>query len=233
MNFRTPWLRMIPRMICRGPRAALRCSTLWGRLTLALVVVSLSACGMAEDEKVDAKRHTYIDFADPQFEAYCLELYDLNADGRFSVYEAERVLYVDCSGRGITSLYGIEYFVQLRQLDCSDNAILTLDLMRNEWLEQLNCSENELTLLLVDDLRLLNTLNCAHNHLQHLDLSNNGSIHTLDLSHNDLQLLDASSCSRSMYLLDCSYNPRLETLYLSEYQRVDRLYPGTAAVVWL
>lgn len=193
--------------------------------------VGLAACGMTEDEREESDRHTYIAFADPAFEAYCVETYDLNADGRFSIYEAKHILDIDCSGRGITSLYGIEHFVKLRELNCSQNALVTLDLTHNEWLEQLDCSHNALTIVQIDDLRLLHTFDCSHNQLPQLDLSNNGSIHTLDCSYNDLELLDASSCSRSMLLLDCSNNPRLQTLYLSEYQRVDRLYPGSASVI--
>lgn len=200
-------------------------------LSLILWSALLMACGMTEDEREDTDRHTYITFADQAFEAYCLETYDLNGDGRFSRYEAERVLYIDCSGRGVSSLYGIEHFVKLRELNCSENNLLTLDLTHNEWLERLNCSNNELTLLLVDNLRLLDDLRCAHNRLSLLDLRNNGSVQTLDCSYNNLQLLDASTCSRSMLLLDCSNNPDLQILYLGEYQRVERLYPGSAEVV--
>ena len=200
-------------------------------LSLLLWSALLMGCGMTEDEREESHRHTYITFADRAFEAYCLETYDLNGDGRFSLYEAERVLYIDCAGRGITSLYGIEHFVKLRELDCSQNEILTLDLTRNEWLERLDCSENGLTLLLVNNLRLLDELHCAYNALSSLDLQNNGSVQTLDCSYNALRLLDASTCSRSMLLLDCSNNPDLQVLYLGEYQRVDRLYPGTAEVV--
>ncbi len=184
----------------------------------------LASCGMTEDDKEADKRVTYIEFSDEAFERYCLENYDLNADGRFSKYEAERVLYIDCSGMGVESLYGIENFVQLRELRCSDNEISYLELNRNVELEYIECRNNRLSLLAVDELRVLYSLDCSENLLPQLDLRFNNALAELNCSSNYLKLLDCSNTSRSMRLLDCSNNPNLEVLYLHSNQTFEKIF---------
>ena len=48
-------------------------------------------------------------------------------DGRVSRYEARAGATMDCAGLDIRSLNGIEAFVNLRALDCSDNLLDRLD----------------------------------------------------------------------------------------------------------
>ena len=59
------------------------------------------------------------------------------------------------AGKNISSLKGIEDFVQLRHLFCSDNQIVTLDLRDNINLIEFNCRNNLLTSL---DIRNGNNL---------------------------------------------------------------------------
>ena len=47
----------------------------------------------------------------------------------------------------VDSLKGIEYFYNLKTLDCSHNQLLFLDLTANTALKSLNCSYNNLTRL--------------------------------------------------------------------------------------
>lgn len=199
-------------------------------LLFSLLLGGLSACGMAEDEQEDHKRNTFPLEVNPPFEKVLLPYYDLNKDGRISRYEAERVLRIDCSGEGLTSLYGIEHFVQLQELQCADNPIDLLDLSLNKQLRWVDCSKNELTALYVAPLRSLEWLDCHDNHLSILDLKGTSSLEVLDAFGNELQLLDASTCARHMVRLDLSQNP-IETLYLHEQQRVDDLQSGGAEVL--
>ena len=80
-------------------------------------------------------------FADENFKAYCVENFDANGDGKITLEEAQAVTAIDCSGKNITSLVGIEYFSNLKTLNCSNNTFLTtLDISGNTSLTTLNCN---------------------------------------------------------------------------------------------
>ena len=88
-------------------------------LFVCLFALPLLCCGLAEDEQDDKNKRIYITFTDPAFEAYCLREFDLNGDGRVSVYEAERIRRVDCPGLGIRSLSSIVRTTCLRTSTCA------------------------------------------------------------------------------------------------------------------
>ena len=73
------------------------------RFVPLLAFALLAACGLADDERDDKNKRVYITFADPAFEAYCLEHFDIDHDGRISRYEAQRVLKMDCPDCGIAA----------------------------------------------------------------------------------------------------------------------------------
>ena len=56
---------------------------------------------------------------------------DTNGDGIISTTEAEKRKYLNVSGYGISDMTGIEAFVNLDSLDCSDNKLTTLDISNN------------------------------------------------------------------------------------------------------
>lgn len=190
----------------------------------------LTACGMTDDPREDEKRQNYPEIPDPHFKSYLLETYDLNRDGKFSYYEAERILTIDCSGRGIATLYGIEHFVQLRELRCSDNHIESLDVTHNHDLELLDCSRNALYQLDIERLRELRELYCSENSLPHLEFANTPALHTINCASNQLELLDVTNCARTMKLLDARFNP-LQTIYYSQYQSFEQIQPGSGELV--
>ena len=96
-------------------------------LPLLAALCTCTACGLIDDAREEQSRYEYIVFSDKPFETYCLETWDLNGDGRISRYEAQRVRSIDCSGRGIASLFEIGEFENLESLDCSRNENVTLD----------------------------------------------------------------------------------------------------------
>lgn len=59
---------------------------------------------------------------------YCLDSLDINHDGIIAEDEISGVLRIDCSGRGMTSLEGIEIFPCLTTLICSNNCLESLNL---------------------------------------------------------------------------------------------------------
>ena len=143
------------------------------RLLPALVLVSVTACGLADDERDEENKYIYPTFSDKTFEAYCLGEFDLDGNGRISRYEAQRVVRIDCSGRGIASLADVAEFANLRELDCRGNDLVRLDVSALARLERLDCSENRLASLDVEGLRALVSLDCGGNPLRQLNLSTN------------------------------------------------------------
>lgn len=190
---------------------------------LPLLLLILSACGMADDERVEDSKRRFITIADPAFEAYLLRTWDLDHDGRISYYEAERVLHIDCAGLGIESLYGIGNFTSLQTLDCSSNELTSLDVSRLLRLERLDCSRNELVLLRLGELRGLWLLDCADNRLDYLNLEYAGSLSDLDCANNRLTTLDISKCQPHMLSVEATGNEPLYLLYKGRNQLIDRL----------
>lgn len=177
-----------------------------------LLFLLCTACGLAENERDEKNKHLYLTFSDKAFEAYCLENFDSNHDGRISRYEAQRVQRMDCSDRGIASMADIRDFVNLLRLDCSGNTLTSLDMRASTRLEWLDCSDNALASLDLDGLRSLAELDCRANRLPRLDLQSNASLATLDCRDNELTTLDLTACSANLRA-DVRRNPPLATVY--------------------
>lgn len=194
----------------------------FGALRMAPWLLTLSAfaaCGLVDDSREEQSRYEYIVFSDKAFESYCLETWDLNGDGRISRYEAQRVRSIDCSGRGIASLFEIGEFENLESLDCSRNEIVTLDVSSLARLTELDCSQNRLTRLDLGQLRGLVRLDCAENELASLDPGACTSLSALDGRGNRYPTLDVSGCSQTL-AADLTDNPQLELVYAREGQNI-------------
>jgi Leucine-rich repeat (LRR) protein len=73
----------------------------------------------------------------------------------------------------ILSLTGIEDFIALTYLDCSNLQLTSLDVSQNVNLTYLDCSENRLSNLDLSNNVALTFINCSYNELSSLDLSKN------------------------------------------------------------
>ena len=98
--------------------------------------------------------------------------------------EIAAVKKIDCKGRAITNLKGIEYFTALEYLYCYDNELTELDLRRNTKLKELNCSTNRLTVLDLSQNPKLKKVICSDNALTALNLSSNSKLTDLNASGN-------------------------------------------------
>ncbi len=141
---------------------------------------------------VTGVRITAENFYDPNFLEYVKTFDTGTPDGFLSATELTAVTEINVSGKGIVSLRGIEHFINLEKLDCSNNSLSALDLSANTKLKTLNCENNSLTALDLSKNTALTTLNCGKNQIAKLDLSKNTALSSLDCTSNKLTALDLS-----------------------------------------
>ena len=141
-------------------------------------------------------------FPDDIFRAYVSNNFDTNNDGVLSDSEIAGIIYINVPEMGIRSLKGIEYFTQLRGIDCTRNNISEIDLSRNLLLEWLGAENNSLT-----------ALNVTNNpELTGLDLNNliDENNYNADGSHGFSTLYSQNKLTA----LDVTKNPKLEQLFI-------------------
>lgn len=134
-------------------------------------------------------------FPDAIFRDYVSSTFDKDTDGSLSKEEIESVTYIFVNGKGIRSLQGIEYFVNLQSLYAEVNRIQTLDVSKNVDLITLNVNNNELKSILLPNQEENNTLvylDVFANQLTSLDVSNLHALTFLHADDNQLTHLDLS-----------------------------------------
>ena len=105
----------------------------------------------------------------------------------------------------LKSLRGIEYFVNLKSLNCFGNQLTELDLTGNPELTNLSCACNQLTELDVTGNPALEGLLCYSNDLTELDVTGNPSLISIHCYSNDLTELDVTG-NHALKQLICSSN---------------------------
>lgn len=151
---------------------------------------------------IDAKH-----FPDANFRKYVSNHFDRNRDNKLDESEISTVKEIYVRYCGIASLKGIEYFVNLEKLNCSDNVLTFLDISHNPALVKLSCSsrwEGKLTKLDVSRNPALKELDCHNNRLASLDVSHNLALEKLYCNNNRLTDLDVShnSALKELYCRD-------------------------------
>ena len=206
-----------------------------GMLLAALLVALLAVAALApaaamaegtEDVKIDETN-----FPDDTFRDYVKNNCDKNRDGYLSEEEIKAVTKIDVPKTLTKDLTGIEYFTELKTLDCSSSYLTELDLSKNTALMDLDCSNSFLTTLDVSGCTALTDLDCSSNDLTTLDLSKNTALMNLECGNNDLTELDVSE-NKALTDLDCSSND-LTTLDLSENKALMNLDCSTNSLTSL
>jgi len=148
---------------------------------------------------------------------------DTNGDGEIQVSEAENFdSILNVNSQNISDLTGIEFFINIDFLLCSENQLTQLDLSQNLNLTLLSVSNNLLTSLNITNNHQLFELNCNNNQLTSLDTSQNENLQylrcfnnllsSLDISQN-LLLIELFAWENQLSTLDVSQNADLELLY--------------------
>ena len=100
-----------------------------------------------------------INIPDAKLKAYLVTNYDENGDGEISPTEADLITSVNCSGKSIADLTGIEACTNLQYLNCSGNSLIKLDLHTLTNLQTLVCHDNKLEDINLDNCTALTTIN--------------------------------------------------------------------------
>lgn len=186
-----------------------------------------------------------ITISDPLFMQYLLSLYDSDADGKLVNEEAEAVETISVCADGITTLDGVQYFRNLKSLDCCgsvwNGSLASLALNQNTALDVLKCSYNQLTSISLPSSLIemecrfnkfqtlnlsgvphLKRLDCFGNRLENLDLSGLPELESLTAGMNSFRTLDVSG-NPNLKVLDLSDSPDLEILYVAKGQRIEEM----------
>ena len=147
----------------------------------------------------------YTAIPDANFEDALSAYDDIPNDGQVPTANISTVTILDVNGRAIRDLTGIETFIALTELDCSDNNLTYLDISKNTALVDLDCSRNEIMSLDVSNNTALEQLSCSANYLMSLDVSKNTALIHLECHYGYLSSLDISK-NTALVDLDCSLN---------------------------
>jgi Leucine-rich repeat (LRR) protein len=174
----------------------------------------------------------YSEIPDANFKAYLKTIVPLafTPDNKFISNHPSVVSYdkrMTIIKKSITSLSGIEHFTSLKELDCRDNQLTTLDVNKNIALTNLNCGYNQLFTLDVSKNTNLTNLECYNNRLTTLDISKNMNLTRLNCGKNQLSTINfgKKNVLRSIYCndnqftnLDISINMNLTRLECNNNQ---------------
>ncbi|SFB85985.1 T9SS type A sorting domain-containing protein [Kaistella jeonii] len=151
-----------------------------------------------------------------------------NGDNEIQITEAEAFSFgMDCSGKNINDLTGIEAFVNLRLLKCFYNNLVSVDVTKNTALLELWCNNNQLSSLDVSKNIFLLELHATSNNINSLDISKNIALEFLSCGENSLSNLDVTKNTMLQFLycnknqittLDVSKNSMLQILWCYENQ---------------
>ena len=167
-------------------------------------------------------------FEDPVFREWISENVDTDHNGLLSAKEIEACTKINISSMSVDSLKGIEYFYNLKTLDCSHNQLLFLDLKSNTALKSLNCSYNNLTRLNLSSCKKLKELDASSNFFGNsteISFSKTSSLEKLNIASNFLNEFNFSRFSglKEFNCSDCNLSslnpasmPALEKLICSK-----------------
>ena len=212
-------------------------------LTLAMVFTFLPFSAFAATDSYGPVYITDANVPDKTFREYLLKQFDKDGNGVLTPAERYAVTEIDVENKYISNLSGIQFFPNLKVLNCSHNRLTKLDVSKNTVLQELVCWENQLTSLDVSQNTALQELECFENKLTSLDVSQNPALQKLSCWDNRLTSLDVSKNTELTYLkcsynrlteldvsknteltyLDCSYN-RLTELDVSKNTKLTELY---------
>ena len=140
-------------------------------------------------------------------------------NGYLTTSEMNARTYINVSGYNIYNMEGIQQFTNLKELNCSNNNLTSVNWIPKT-LENLNISGNKFTSINLSSFSKLSTLNCSNNQIAFSDPFSvlPTSLTYLNCAYNKITNLDFCGASTSatrfdkLAYLDCSYNPQLTVI---------------------
>ena len=187
-----------------------------------------------------------ITISEPYFRSYLLSLCDADSNGKIVADEADAVSSITVCTDKISTLDGVQYFRNLKNLNCCGSVwngkLSSLALGSNVSLEKVKCNYNQIAAISLPSS--LSELECRFNKFASLGLSAAPHLKKLDCYGNDLGELDLSALSELEYLvagmnsfktidvsnnlklkyLDLYDSPDLEIVYVARGQRIAAIY---------
>lgn len=136
-----------------------------------------------------------VNIPDANFKNYLVNDFSVNTNNDSEIQTTEAnaftgTLFLD--SKNINDLTGIESFLNVTSILCSNNNITTLDVSNSQKLTDLFCGGNPLTSLNVSGCSSLKILNTNLSPLTSVNLLNNDSLTSLSMRFNNLSSLDLS-----------------------------------------
>lgn len=138
---------------------------------------------------------------------------DANYDDEIDLDEAALISNLQVNFGNINSISGIENFINLTGLQCSNNNLTNLPISSLSQLSYLNCVENQITSLEdIQNLTGLTDIAISGNPITTIDLTNLNNLWRL--SADETLLTEINLCRTAVRWLWCQNNPNLQALYL-------------------
>ncbi|MCH9661707.1 MAG: T9SS type A sorting domain-containing protein [Bacteroidetes bacterium] len=182
-----------------------------------------------------------VSIPDPNFKSRLLThipVIDINNNGEIEVSEAEALSTTldlgesPSSPGNIMDLTGIEAFLNITELSCEYNQIITLDLSTNTSITAINCTGNNITSINVTNNPLLEILDASENTFTTVDLSNNSQLSFFQSNFGHLSSIDLSNNANLLYCyvqgnqlteLNLDGNPLLDGIIIDD-NNINSLY---------
>lgn len=192
-------------------------------LCMVLALVPVQGYAQEDDEEYVVEINEE-NFPDENFRNYLLQQ-SYGEDGILTKTEMrDQVFGMDVHSMGIKDLTGIEYFVNLSYLNCSNNELTALDVSALLYLDALICYNNQIAYLDVSKNSRLKNLYCDGNPLTELDFSKNPNLLWLTCDNTGITALDLSFCPKLTHLY-CRKNP-LVSVNLEECTKLKKIFLG-------
>jgi Leucine-rich repeat (LRR) protein len=184
-----------------------------------------------------------IDIPDLALKKYLVDNYDYDGNGEISIAEAENITMVNCSGKGVANLIGLESCTNLVTLDCSNNNITKIELPNLAQLETVTCNDCPIELMNFSGCTSLQNLNLqdattnaiignklqikSYNQAESLtiDVSNTSLDHIFVCRSEILAHLDISKNTQLKHL-EAYVNPNLKSIDVSKLVNLEILDLG-------
>lgn len=197
------------------------------------VATNTSFGGFTQNTDWTFTTHDFISFPDENFADALFAhdpVIDTNGDDEISFSEAEALTELNVFNMGITGLEGIEYFINLTNLNVGANDISTVDLSSNTSLTTLLLQGNDLTSVDLTMLTELDYLVLNGNLFTSVDLSQNTKITELQAGGIFyLNALDVSALT-DLEIINFGSNGNLSSIDLSNNTKLQRVSGGYTTI---